>query len=432
MNPISLPALNATDCTSPVPSGIDITALWDHCHAHLRPLPSHLPLPAEPTLGHCPHCGSDDAIRVLAHVRFGEQHWEERQTVAYCRACGHYWFPTIQLRHKLELLGQLPITAVNARLWCATPSFLNIEPTTHCNFNCWYCVGRHMKQEDIRVEDFARMLDNFSTVKTIALVGEGEPLLHKEFFAMVEMAHARGIRLMMISNGSTFSPSVVRKLCELEVAYIGISIDSTDPAVFARSRIDGKLDKIWQGIERLRRYRDDHGYRYPKIGLKGTLFTYSQNALPEIVAEAKKHGVEIFESFQVLNPMRTYTPIYPVAALNELSHIEEVANAISRDSAGALGQLESVLDFCRRENIEVDKNGNPNGLRNNCDEQWIYSLLSGDITPCCQIKTVMSENWNIFNHPIEHILSDHHYENTRFNLWNGLFPNYCEGCWKTR
>jgi len=29
-------------------------------------------------------------------------------------------------------------------------------------------------------------------------------------------------------------------------------------------------------------------------------------------------------------------------------------------------------------------------------------------------------------------MADPEYENVRFNLWNGIFPSYCEGCWKTR
>ena len=355
-------------------------------------------------------------------MRFGKNQWVTDIHPVYCPDCRQYSLPDVH---------QEPIQ-VDARLWFATPPFLNIEPTTRCNFNCWYCVGRHMAQEDIRVEDFARALDNFPTVKTIALVGEGEPLLHKGFFAMVEMARARRIRVLMISNGSTLSQSVVKKLCESGIAYVGISIDSIDPATFARSRIDGDLKKVWQGIKRLRRYRDDHGYLYPKIGLKGTLFSYSQDEMPGIVAEAKKHGVEIFESFQALNPMRTYVPIYPEEGLNELPHAGRVASSISRDSAYSLEQMESVLDFCQREKIEVGKNGTPNGLRKNCDEQWIYALLSGDVTPCCQIKTPLDSEWNLFSHSLDHVRADPHYENTRFNLWNGLFPSYCEGCWKTR
>ena len=44
------------------------------------------------------------------------------------------------------------------------------------------------------------------------------------------MARERGIRVMIISNGSAFSQSVIKKICEAEIAYVSISIDSADPA----------------------------------------------------------------------------------------------------------------------------------------------------------------------------------------------------------
>ena len=109
-----------------------------------------------------------------------------------------------------------------------------------------------------------------------------------------------------------------------------------------------------------------------------------------------------------------------------------VGEQIRRDTHDASGQLKSMAEFVAETGIDVDKAGRPNGLRRNCDEQWIYSLLSGDVTPCCQIKTPISPKWNIFNHSLEDILREPQYENVRFNLWNGFFPSYCDGCWKTR
>jgi len=341
--------------------------------------------------------------------------------VRYCFGCDRYFTSG----------PEAPVDAVDARLWSSTPTFLNIEPTTRCNFSCWYCVGRHMKQEDIRVEDFERMLDNFPTLRTIALVGEGEPLMHKGFFKMARAAVARGIRVVTLSNGSTFSSSNVRKICEAGITYISISIDSFDAATFASSRIGGKLQQVLNGIRRLRDYRDHHGYQYPKIAVKGTLFHSTQNELPRIAALAKEYGVEIFESFQVLNPMSTYVPIYPSEKIRELEDIDRVGAAITRDAPGVQTLLQPVQEFFAQEGIDIDKNGTPNGLRPGCDEQWIYSLLSGDVTPCCQIKTPISPTWNLFSHSIGEILQDRLYENTRFNLWNGFFPRYCKGCFKT-
>jgi len=411
---------------------MDITAAWSRCHAHLRPLSSHLPL-----ANHDPANGSGviQELSVMAHIRFGASAWsDEPLKVLYDLARDRFFLDSseyLALAAKRPDIVNKPITAVNARLWFSEPTFLNLEPTTRCNFNCWYCVGRHMRQEDIRVEDFNAALDHFPTLKTLALVGEGEPLMHKGFFTMAANARARGIRVMIISNGSTLSSSIVKQLCEHQIAYVGVSIDSANPATFSSSRIDGNLPQIWRGIERLRNWRDRHGYRYPKIGLKGSLFAATETELPSIVAEAKSHGVDLFESFQPLNPMKNYVRIYPKQHLEELAHIGRVGAAIRRDSESARQTLPSIAEFCATERIDFSKDGFPNRLRNNCDEQWIYSLLSGDVTPCCQIKTPISPRWNLFENNLDSILADQEYENIRFNLWNGIFPTFCDGCWKT-
>lgn len=409
---------------NPAYASEDITAVWEHCHAHLQPLEDALPV-----------AGDDVLIKINAHIRIGQDTWLDMATISYDRVLRRFFLTQqdrlAMLRDRTDLMNT-PVTAVNARLWSKTPTMINIEPTTRCNFSCWYCVGRHMQQDDIRLEDFGRMLDNFPEVKTIALVGEGEPLMHKDFFDMAQMAKDRGIRVMIISNGSAFSQSVIKKLCETEVAYVSISIDSFDPATFAESRIDGDLEKILRGIKQLRDYRDANGFKFPKIALKGTLFSHTIDQLPAIVDLAKKSGVEIFESFQALNPMKNYVRIYPKGQAPQLPVAHRVAQAIERDSVYGREQLQPMNDFLAENNIDFSKPVLNNPLRKNCDETWLYSLLSGDVTPCCQIKTPISPRWNIFNNRVADILADLDYENVRFNLWNGIFPVYCDGCWKTQ
>lgn len=287
-----------------------------------------------------------------------------------------------------------------------------------------------MKQEDIDFDGFVAALDNFPTLKILALVGEGEPLMHKRFFEMVQIAKARGIRVVTLSNGSAFSESVIRKICESELDYISISIDSVDPATFAESRIDGDLNKVLEGIQRLTAFRDANGYKYPMIGLKGTLFDHTRDQLPVIADTAKRFGVDMVEAFQPINPKQSYVEIYPADKLHLLKQSQSVAEKIGSD----LGKLTlpTIEAFAKRENMAVSNCGPANGLRPNCNEEWIYSLLSGDVTPCCQIKDPMDKEWNIFEHSIDDIQNNHHYENVRFNLWNGIFLTACDGCYKTR
>ena len=441
--PNTHPPLSPAPCATPrmhTPAHLDISPLWQQAHPHLQPLPpsQRLPLPEDTTgqpialLTHLDLLHPTHGLRRAQRVRIWHHpspdtasHQPPRYTLSpedWQAACHQTGLPS---QHTTPI-------GLDARLWSASPTFLNLEPTTRCNYSCWYCVGRHMPQGDITPDTFSAVLDHFPHLQALALVGEGEPLMHKGFFDMAAQARDRGIRVLTISNGSTFSSSNVAKLCEAGVTYISISIDSVQAQEFARSRIDGHLQQVLQGIQRLATYRDTHGHQYPRIGLKGTLFTHTQDELPAIARLAAQHGADIFESFQPLNPMRTYVPIYPAQhGPAQLPHVQQVAQAIARDTPQAHQQLQPVADFCAQEGIRLDKNGQPNGLRPNCDEEWVYSLLSGDITPCCQIKTPPSPHWNLAQRPLSNILSSPDYEHLRFNLYNGLFPSYCQNCWKT-
>ena len=110
-------------------------------------------------------------------------------------------------------------------------------------------------------------------------------------------------------------------------------------------------------------------------------------SLSKPVDMAKASGVEVFESFQALNPMKNYVRIYPQGQVPELQSVDAVAHAIDRDSAYARQQLQPFDAFLAENHIDFALPVVKNPLRKNCDETWLYSLLSGDVTPCCQIKT---------------------------------------------
>jgi len=420
---------------------IILTELWNEAHAHLTPLKKRLDLP-NGSLSSCDCCGDESSIRIKANIRIENAQSIENVSIKYCYACNNYFISKTEYQEHLakwnitrqpqSIVSQKNpiITGVDARLWASKPVVLNIEPTTRCNFNCWYCIGRSMVQADIDFNGFVSAIDNFPTLQIVAIVGEGEPLLHKQFFDMVRVCKERGLRVVTVSNGSPFSESVVKKLCESGVDYIAVSIDSINPKTFADSRIDGDLEKVWSNIKRLADYKNANGYRYPMIGLKGTLFDHTQDELPAITMEAKKHGVDMFEAFQSLNPKKTYVNIYPEDKIHLLKNAPSISKRMSEEFEKSA--LPSVTEFAIQEGMAIRNDGGPNGIRPNCNEEWIYSLLSGDVTPCCQIKTPIDDNWNLFKSPISEILNNQHYQNVRFNLWNGIFLTECEGCTKTR
>jgi len=406
---------------------LNLTPLWRKSHPHLTLWPEFA-RHSNKKGQRCPLCSQSAAHPVQVQLTLANGK-EQTALLMHCASCQGV---TLSLPPNLFTIPPQEIVAVEARLWRASPRFFNLEPTNRCNFSCFYCVGRHLPQQDLTYEAFCRILDHAPGIGTLALVGEGEPLLNKAFWAMAAEAKRRAIAVVIVSNGSTLSASNIAKLCQAEIRYIAISIDSHDPATFADSRAGGNLAQVLANIAALRRYRDSHGYRYPKIGLKGTLFRHTRDQLPAIARMAAEAGVELFESFQPLNPMRTYRPIYPKERIPELDHVAEVSAAITRDMPEALTLLRPVWEWAAEEGLTIPtpESGHPAGPH--CDETGLYVLANGDLTPCCQIKTTPARaNWNLLDRPLSAILADPEYQRWRYHLYNGLFPDTCQGCYKT-
>lgn len=413
---------------------IDLTELWNSTHKHLKPITPHLSLQYD----ECPHCSNKNAISVLANIECDNKFWLNNASLLICTSCQHislqkseYQRLTQQYKPDIPIIK---LTALNARLWSEQPKILNLEPTTYCNFNCWYCVGRSMKQAHIDEDSYYQLLANSaSEIELLALVGEGEPFMYKGFFRMVEAAKQKGIYVITISNGSTLTKSIVSKICESGLNYISISIDSIDPDEFSQTRIDGKLEQVIAGIKRLITYRDTHGFHYPRIGVKGTLVSPKRGTLINVAHLLKNIGVEIFEGFQVLNPKESYVSIYPEHKKQLIEKITECKTIVSEETQQIFQETDliSIDTFCKNEGIPFFEVGELNRLRPNCDEKYIYSLLSGEITPCCQIKQPISKTLNLFNTPLHKLYKNDLYENIKFNLFNGIFPEYCKGCIKT-
>ena len=83
--------------------------------------------------------------------------------------------------------------------------FAQIEFTTRCNFDCFYCAGRLMRQGDMPYETFTGLIDQhiakYGVPGVVSLQGEGEPTLHHDFIRLAEFVRSRGATPYTITNG---------------------------------------------------------------------------------------------------------------------------------------------------------------------------------------------------------------------------------------
>lgn len=104
--------------------------------------------------------------------------------------------------------------------------FAQIEVTTICNFDCFYCAGRDMAQRHMEMPVFGRVLAQLpsNTGMTVSLQGEGEPTLHPAFWDMVLAVRAQGLRSYTITNGTRVDAAQFAAALD----SVGVSVDTLD------------------------------------------------------------------------------------------------------------------------------------------------------------------------------------------------------------
>lgn len=134
-----------------------------------------------------------------------------------------------------------------------------IEITTRCNFDCWYCAGRYMPQKDMEWDLFTKIVESIPRDQRsiVMLQGEGEPLMHKRFWDMVSAVKACGNLPSITTNLGYKMDS--RLFSEFEHIYV--SIDDVRPDM---SELVGRHD-INRVVKNLRELVQTKGPRYVTI-----------------------------------------------------------------------------------------------------------------------------------------------------------------------
>ncbi|MGE4584804.1 MAG: GTP 3',8-cyclase MoaA [Sphaerochaeta sp.] len=132
-----------------------------------------------------------------------------------------------------------------------TLDYLRLSITDRCNFNCLYC-GKVKPKQQLSDEQLVRLATLFGThgFSTLRLTG-GEPLLRSSVTELVSSLseHLPSVHLTMSTNGYLLAP-LANILQEGGLGSVNISLDATDPALFASLSGGFKVKTVLEGIER--------------------------------------------------------------------------------------------------------------------------------------------------------------------------------------
>jgi MoaA/NifB/PqqE/SkfB family radical SAM enzyme len=278
---------------------------------------------------------------------------------------------------------------------------------------------------------FECLLQTFPSVRMIAMHGEGESLLHPDFFDMAVMAKSiqPTVNLSVVTNGSLLSAGYAEQLVEVGFQHVAVSIESVDPRVFWEIR-GGNVENVIEGIRSLLAARNIRRAVHPTVSLAVTVLQRTLNGFPAIISLYEELGLDGGLTIQRLQAMPAYTRYYNEAMQSQCLLPHEIGNFmqwIRHDP-----KMQRILSHTEKANRESFRNC---GYINPGQCHWLtkglYVAADGTALACCFQKDAARNGFGIIGQtPIEEI-------HTRRRQWaedfeRRVFPEGCRGCPKTR
>jgi len=195
--------------------------------------------------------------------------------------------------------------------------FIQVEPTTRCNFSCKFCAGRHLPQRDITPGTFQTILETFESIRFLELQGEGEPLLHNNFFDLSRRAYKKDIEVSTITNGSLLTELNIEKLLRSGIKSVFISIEAPEPDTFRQLR-GGDFNAIVSNIRLLTEMKKAKKLTRPRVGLAVTILKSSIDWIDDIFILYRELGLDGGFIFQPLQTKPSYAEYYPKVLEKEI------------------------------------------------------------------------------------------------------------------
>jgi len=134
-------------------------------------------------------------------------------------------------------------------------TYMRISITDRCNLRCVYCMPeagldwmRHLLTDD----DILRIVGVAARrgLKKVRITG-GEPLVRPGVAALLRrLAQVTGLSDLALTTNGVFLAEQAQDLYDAGLRRLNVSLDSLNPATFARIVRRDLFDRVWEGIER--------------------------------------------------------------------------------------------------------------------------------------------------------------------------------------
>ncbi|HPI92904.1 MAG TPA: radical SAM protein [Deltaproteobacteria bacterium] len=248
------------------------------------------------------------------------------------------------------------------------PISVNLDLTTACNFSCPHCVDSRLLNtgDYLDMETIKKSIDTLQRngLRSVILIGGGEPTIHKNFEEIVRFSKDRGLQLGIATNGSRLDKVAAVAESLTEGDWLRISLDSGRESTFFKShRPRGRLslESILGGVRDIKKINPKIQAGYSYVIVWGGILVNGYELAPNIdeMDQAVKNAREYAFDYVSFKPCLLRLEGSQKESLfdtpdpdREERIVDEIRNNLSRAETDAAGEvkilrsvnLEAMLD----------------------------------------------------------------------------------------
>ena len=134
-----------------------------------------------------------------------------------------------------------------------SPFLVVWDYTRNCNLNCKHCYSnaRAASPKELTTKEALDVVNQLADFGVVALAfSGGEPLARKDFFEVAKHAVDSGLYVSLATNGTLLNKQTARKLREIGLHYVEISLDGSTPEVHDEFRgLKGAFEMTVAGLK---------------------------------------------------------------------------------------------------------------------------------------------------------------------------------------
>jgi 12,18-didecarboxysiroheme deacetylase len=226
--------------------------------------------------------------------------------------------------------------------------------TRRCNLKCVHCYAQAKDIEfenELSTEEGKALIDDLASFGSpVMLFSGGEPTLRKDLPELAAYAREKGMRAVISTNGTLIDRNMARKLKEVGLSYVGVSLDGMRDTNDKFRGMKGAFNAALRGIHNCQ----EEGI---KVGLRFTINKQNVRDIPAIF--------DLLEEKQI-----------PRICFYHLVYAGRGSEMVSEDLS--LEESRQAVDLILERTRDLHEKGFPAEVLtvdNHCDGPYLYMKL---------------------------------------------------------